>query len=468
MFQLINKFCQNTKTNQKKDIPIKEKKNSNPDFQDFCDIDDFVELTLDDSFEREQKNHFNDCNKKKFLNDLSKSIFTIILDSRKNKNNNFFNIINSSESKEKYDKSFSIDIDELFLYNDFNMEKNDIQKFVIEFYLIKNENKKKPKISELVEKWKFSFKLNDNDEEMNNKSFDINYLKNKILLLKKSIISYSRILPLYQYILSNKNNEDYSIDFKFYHNHLKRKGSFSNNPSGNVLLKNSNLFSFKMNIKFYSEKEIKNIFEETEKYIDIIDKYGKKKKSLSFHKPMNPNNDFESINNNINNNNPINNNKKAYSNEIKACPTDININKNKDIDNFSESSSLVLNIYENNYEENKINNKILELSKKNKKQENNIKDKNYICCTRKCSNFSNSYETEDCTIMNSELKINDNKEEKKFFPIIQKKLTITKKNNKEINNIIKEYNLLKEMMQKMPSFSNIKTQKLITYSDIFE
>ena len=470
MFQLMNKFFQKTKTNQKTNISIKEN-DSNSSFQDFCNIDDFEELTLDDSFDKDQKpkpkkNYFNDCNQKQFVNELSKSICSIILDSRKSKNNNYISINNNSDSNKKSnDKSFSIDIDELFLYNDFNIEKNDIQKFVIEFYLIKSANNKKIKINELVEKWKFSYKLN-NTEEMSNKNIDINYLKKKILLLKKSIISYSRILPLYQYILSNKNKEDFSIDFKFYHNNSKRKSSFLNNPSGNVLLKNSNLFSFKMNIKYYSEKEIKKIFNETEKYIDEIDKYANKKKSLSFHKPANAKNGLESLNNIKNNNNPLNNDKKDYPNEIKTCPTFGNIKKKNDIDNFSESSSsFVLNIQENKYDENKINSISPELNKQNKKNESNMKDNNDNCCIRKCSIFSNSYETtEDC---NSEIKINENKETN-IFPNITKKLAIKKKNNKEINNIIKEYNLLKEMMQKMHSFSDIKTQKLIIYSDISE
>ena len=155
------------------------------------------------------------------MNDFAKNIFSIILDSRKDKNNhNLVNTSNNSDFNKEYDeKSFSIDIDDLFLYNDFSKDKSDIQKFVMEFYLIKNK-----KIKTLVEKWKISYKLNDDNETINNN--EINYLKNKISILKKSIMSYSRILPLYQYIkLANEEN-DYSIDFKFYNNNSKKKDNF--------------------------------------------------------------------------------------------------------------------------------------------------------------------------------------------------------------------------------------------------
>ena len=77
--------------------------------------------------------------------------------------------------------------------------------------------------------------------------------------------------------------------------------------------------------------------------------------------------------------------------------------------------------------------------------------------------FSNSYETtEDCTPRNSEIKSNEKKETK-----ISPYLLANKKNSK-INNIIKEYNLLKDLMQNLPNFNNIKTKKFITYTDAFE
>ena len=462
MLKLLNKIYQNTITDNKKQTSCVFKFNKKPIVKEYNEFNDFIDITKDKSFDEinAKDKTFYDCNKNEFLNEFAKGIFTTILDSRKNKINNIINFnnnLNSNSNKSK-DNSFNIDIDDLFLYNDFYQNKNEIQKFVIEFYLIKNINNKK--IKELVEKWKFSYK--NNIEKKNNNNIDINYLKNKIMILKKSIISYSRLLPLYKYIINSEETKDYSIDFKFYQNHSKKKGAFLNHPSGDVSLKNSNLFSFKMNIKYYSEKEIKNIFNETEENFDINTK-NKKKNALSFHKSN------QSIINNIKNvNNPIN--YELNDNEIKACQTTINYNKINELD---ESPPFFLNIQEYNREENNnknTNNISIEFDKpiENKNNNKNLNEgNNDNSCKRKCSYASNSYETtEECTPINSELKINENKEIKALSPI--KKFMSNKKNHKEINNILKEYNFLKEMMQKSPSYIDIKSKKLMTYKDVFE
>lgn len=457
MFKLFNDIIQNKNTYIKsKNVSDKDAPNSF--LNDLCESDDFEDLTLE-SLEQSnnQKKIKNNYNKKDFLNDFAKNIFSIILDSRKDKNNhNLVNTSNNSDFNKEYDeKSFSIDIDDLFLYNDFSKDKSDIQKFVMEFYLIKNK-----KIKTLVEKWKISYKLNDDNETINNN--EINYLKNKISILKKSIISYSRILPLYQYIkLANEEN-DYSIDFKFYNNNSKKKGQFLNKPSGRVSLKNSNLFSFKLNIKYYSEKEIKYIFDETRD-----DEQNKHRfKSLSFNRKKSTLNQHESINDN-NEANPINKENDNYINKVKTCEIEVN-NKIKEIDSFS-NSSFILSIQDNDKEENKnilnlnLNSQIgITLNKKNHKDNNEYLNK------RKCSNFSNSYEmTEDCTPRNNESKLYDNKDIKKISSM-NKKAILNKSNNKEIKNIFKEYNILKEMMQNFSSNIIFKNKKLMTYLDVFE
>ena len=459
MFKLFNDIIQNKNTYVKSKT-ISEKEAPNSFLNDFCESDDFEDLTLE-SLEQSNKPKkiINNYNKKDFLNDFAKNIFSIILDSRKDKNNhNLVNTSNNSDFTKEYDdKSFSIDIDDLFLYNDFYKDKNDIQKFVMEFYLIKN--KKNKKIKTLVEKWKISYKLNDDNETINNN--DMNNLKNKISILKKSIITYSRILPLYHYIkLANEEN-DYSIDFKFYNNNLKKKGEFLNKPSGNVSLKNSNLFSFKLNIKYYSEKEIKNIFDETGEDEQNRHRF----KSLSFNQKKSTLNQFETIINN-NETNPINKENDNYINKVKTCQIEVN-NKIKEEDSFT-NSSFILSIHDNDKEENKnilnlnLNSQIENaLNKKNKDNDENL-------CKRKCSNFSNSYEmTEDCTPRNNESKLYDNKDIKKI-PSMSKKTTLNRSNNKEVNNIFKEYNILKEMMQNYSSNIITKNKKLMTYMDVFE
>ena len=472
MLKLLNIIYQNKTTEHKKQKSCIFKNNKEPIIKEDNEFDDFIDITKDKSFEKNNtiEKTFYDCNKNEFLNEFAKGIFTTILNSRKNKNSNIININNNlNNSKKNNENSFCIDIDDLFLYNDFYQNKTEIQKFVIEFYLIKNIKNKT--IKELVEKWKFSYK--NNIEKKNNNNIDINYLKKKIVILKKSIISYSRLLPLYNYIINSEDKKDYSIDFKFYHNYSKKKGAFTNVPSGDVSLKNANLFSFKMNIKYYSEKEIKNVFNETEEIIGINTKNIKKKVSLSFHKS-----NQSIINNNKNVNNPINYEQNDNINEIKTCQTTINNNKINELD---ESPPFFLNIEEYNREEknnkinnNKINNNKINNNKnnislefdktiENKNNNKNINEgNNDISCKRKYSIASTSYETtEECTPINSELKINENKEINSLPQI--KKFMPNKKNKKEVNNILKEYNFLKEMMQKSPSFIDIKIKKLMTY-----
>ena len=440
MFKLINKFYPNKKINHKTNSPNIFNEESNLKLKNTFKIDDFVVIEKENSFENKikQNNNHIDCDKIELLKNFMKSLLTTVLDSRKDNNLNNSGTINNFT-----EKSFNKIIDDIFLCDDYFQNKNDV----------------------LVEKWKFSYKLNNYNDSITN-DLDINYLKSKALVMHKSIITYSRLLPLYQYIL-NKNNNDYSIDFKFYHNNVTKKGIFSNKPSGNVLLKNSILFSFKMNIKYYSQKEIKKIFNETEDYFGYIDI---KNKSLSFHKTKpKVKIEFEKINDL--NNNPINENTNNCLNEIKTCSTDLNNNKIKDIDTFSDSSSFFLNIHDFNKEENQtinISSNFEEIKENdNKKIENQLKDYNDNTSKRKYSIFSNSYETtEDYTPRNSDLKAKESKDNKIFSDNI-KKFMIHKKDSK-VNNILKEYNLLKDLIQKIPDFNNIKTRKLNTYIDIFE
>ena len=246
MFSILKKLYPTKKvTNHKKNTSLIFNDNSNPFLFEFLGGDNFPETAKDKSFETKNNraNYFHDCNEKEFLNTFGKTIISTILKSRKDNKKNLINISNNSSN----DKLFGFDINDLFMYNDISQLKNGIQKYVIEFYLIKNEGNKT--INELVEKWKISYNLNQ-QKEVNNNKYDFNFLKNKILILKKSIITYSRLLPLYQYIQNNEDSKNYSIDFKFYSKTSNKKGVFRIKPSGNITLKNSDLFSFKMNLKY--------------------------------------------------------------------------------------------------------------------------------------------------------------------------------------------------------------------------
>ena len=124
-------------------------------------------------------------------------------------------------------------------------------------------------------------------------------------------------------------------------------------------------------------------------------------------------------------------------NDIKTCQTEINNDTIKNIETFSDSSSFTLNIYDYNNEGDKNKYIINEKIKENKIFGNLSKENKENLCTRKCSIFSNSYETtEECTPRNSESKINENKETKTVSNF-SKKIINNKNNNKQINNILK-------------------------------
>ena len=311
--QMITNLKKNLKNN--KNISSLFNYDSNPSVKTSSTMEDFMDIT-------EELIGHDYHEKKQLLKEFIENIVSIIFESRKEKTNNEFSLNtskNSEISNNDFDnKSFNPELDDLFLYNDFYQDKNVVQKFVIEFYLIKKQGDKK--IKELVEKWKLTYSLNKDNNEPNNNQNILSF-KNKINIYNKSIISYTRLLPLYQFNHSIKDKNDYFLDFKFYQNKSKIKGKFSEKPSGNVIMKNSDLFDFKLNIKYYNLNELKNIFEQNEENEDIY-KHNKIR-SLSLHKTKFNLKGFESINELSNDNNPINNinNDEKF---IKTCNTEIN------------------------------------------------------------------------------------------------------------------------------------------------
>ena len=449
----LNVIIQNEKTFPKTHTSVMSNENSNQNIKGFSIIDDFIDITKE-SF-NETDNNFN---KKEIMKEFSKEIINIILDSRKDKNKNSF----LNDGKTNLENCFSVDINELFLYDNLCNKKNDIEKFTIEFYLTKNKNNKKS--SELIEKWKFSYKLNnDENSEENFNNCNSNKIKKSFMLLKKSIINYTRLLPLYNHIY-NKDKNGYSIEFKFYHNKIKNKDVFFDKDFKKVSFINKDLFSFKLNIKYISRKEINNIINESNKIendMEIL--YQKNIKSLSFHQAKPLLKGFENINYFSNDNNPINENNSF--NRIKACQTEINNDLIKQIDLNSSSSSLYLNICDEEIE--KYNNRDISLNINKKQKENKLNfDKEIESIRkRKFSTLSNSNEmTEDCTPRNNETKVNEIHHTKKSS-FINKNVMIYRKDNKEVNNIIKEYTLLMSMMKESPKFGNIKVKKLMRFND---
>ena len=438
---MLTKFITNLTKNfkTKKNTSSLFNNDSNPLNKISSISDDFIDITKDSVQNNfNQKLFSSNSNQKDLLNNFIKNITSIIFDSRRQKINDsgLNKSINSNKTNTSInsnDNSFNLEIDDLFLYDDYYQEKKDFQKLIIEFYLTKKTDKKIT-IRELVEKWKLSYNSeNDNSNDKNN----LQKIKNKMTLYIKSIISYSRLLPLYQYIISNDNN-NYSIDFKFYQNDSNKKGKFSHKFTGNVLLKNQDIFNIKTNIQYYTLKELNNIFEQKEKKEIDINKPDKIK-SLLFNEKY----EFEDLNELSKDNKNINNKLNNDENFTQSDKNEI-----KDLIHDSNNSSFCL-IFDSQEEKNEFL---------------NIKD---TMSKRKFSSLSNGYETtEDCSPRNSYMKNNyrtydNNNEETISLNSNSTNKSFIKTQNNKINTILKEYTNVRDMIENLNSNIYIRTNKFI-------
>ena len=441
---MLTKFITNLTKNfkTKKNTSSLFNNDSNPINKISSISDDFIDITKDSVQNNfNQKLFSSNSNQKDLLNNFIKNITSIIFDSRRQKINDsgLNKSINSNKTNKSInsnDNSFNLEIDDLFLYDDYYQEKKDFQKLIIEFYLTKKTDKKIT-IRELVEKWKLSYNSeNDNSNDKNN----LQKIKNKMTLYIKSIISYSRLLPLYQYIISNDNN-NYSIDFKFYQNDSNKKGKFSHKFTGNVLLKNQDIFNTKTNIQYYTLKELNNIFEQKEKKEIDINKPDKIK-SLLFNEKY----EFEDLNELSKDNKNINNKLNNDENFTQSDKNEI-----KDLIHDSNNSSFCL-IFDSQEEKNEFL---------------NIKD---TMSKRKFSSLSNGYETtEDCSPRNSYMKNNyrtydNNNEETISLNSNSTNKSFIKTQNNKINTILKEYTNVRDMIESLNSNIHIRTNKFINYA----
>ena len=441
---MLTKFITNLTKNfkTKKNTSSLFNNDSNPINKISSISDDFIDITKDSVQNNfNQKLFSSNSNQKELLNNFIKNITSIIFDSRRQKINDSglnksLNSIKTNTSINSNDNSFNLEIDDLFLYDDYYQEKKDFQKLIIEFYLTKKTDKKIT-IRELVEKWKLSYNSeNDNSNDKNN----LQKIKNKMTLYIKSIISYSRLLPLYRYIISNDNN-NYSIDFKFYQNDSNKKGKFSHKFTGNVLLKNQDIFNIKTNIQYYTLKELNNIFEQKEKKEIDINKPDKIK-SLLFNEKY----EFEDLNELSKDNKNINNKLNNDENFTQSDKNEI-----KDLIHDSNNSSFCL-IFDSQEEKNEFL---------------NIKD---TMSKRKFSSLSNGYETtEDCSPRNSYMKNNyrtydNNNEETISLNSNSTNKSFIKTQNNKINTILKEYTNVRDMIESLNSNIYIRTNKFINYA----
>ena len=264
-----------------------------------------------------------------------------------------------------------------------------------------------------------------------------------MILYIKSIISYSRLLPLYQYNKSNCNKY-YSIDFKFYQNDSNKKGKFNHKFTGNVFLKNQDVLNIKTNIQYYTLKELKNIFENNEKKGIHLNTSNNIKSLLFNEKKFDD--AYENLNELPKENNNIKNNLNNDENFTQSDKNEI-----KDFLHDSNNSSFCL-IFDSKEEKNKYL---------------NLKD---TMSKRKFSSLSNGYETtEDCSPRNSYMKNNyrtydnNNEETISLNSNLTKKSFIKTENNK-INNFLKEYTNVKDMIENLNSKIFVRTDKFINYA----
>ena len=261
-----------------------------------------------------------DLNNNAKFKDFILTIFRIIFNTR-NQSSEFY-----SKSKQNLKgSSFQFDLEELIEYDNLGISNNnDKKKYFIDFYLIKNDNNQDKKSlnsayiydnqSLLVERWKLKYK-DKRKKENNIKNFDA-YFNKKIKIIEKSVVEYTRLLPLYNI---SKNNEKYSINFKF--TPPNKKKFIDKNSTFKIKLTDDNIFSFKLSIKYLKIKpdNIDEYFKKNSFDFDIISSIKSRKRFLSesFHKKSSAQllNNIDEDNNNKDKE-KANNNEKEYNNNI--------------------------------------------------------------------------------------------------------------------------------------------------------
>ena len=373
----------------------------------------------DNDFEIIESPDLNDINNKDLNNkfhDFITLIFKIIFNSR-NQSSQFFS---KSKSKKnvKIDNSFQIEFEDLTEYDN-SGKKN----YFIDFYLNKkdrhylyNNTMLNDKNKLFVERWKIKYK--DEIKNKNNiKNLDL-YLNKKLKIIEKSVVTYSRILPVFNI----SKQENISTGFEFCPKVKKKLGSKSNTKK--IKLINDNMFSFKLSIKYLKpeviEKFIKGNFSEI----------GDNVRRSSFNKELTPH--FLFMNEDKANESPNNNN------DFRRLSYDYNTQKY-------------------------INSKIEE---KNSDSDCENYD-NYDLVIKESDSGHNIKNTENKNVINSKenisekSKINKNKKSRKYRN--KENLQNIEIKNSVVKSIVQDYKHLRKIVQIMPNYGNINNKKLTTF-----
>ena len=189
---------------------------------------------------------------KQNLNSLIRNIHNIIFDSRDYRNNF---CIKSKKNLDLSNNGFVIGLDEALMdKNDF-LENNKItnkisiekRNYILEFYLINPKNKNR---TILVEKWKMGYIIKDNNNN------NLIFVKKKFDIIEKTIITLTRVLPLYNLLKTKK----YIIEFKSFQDNKKKSQRFNKKPSSMELFY-PEFFDLKIKIEYLNKNEIISDFE---------------------------------------------------------------------------------------------------------------------------------------------------------------------------------------------------------------
>ena len=406
-------------------------------------------------------NNFNHENVK--LQNFFVNIFKIIFSSR-NIRSGF-----SSKSKKNLDNSsFTYDIEDLIEYDNLKAHDNRKKKYVIEFYLYEKDNednmikskriKDKPKI--LVERWKIKYKEDFIPlDVVDNKETFINYdlfLKKKMKIIEKNIISYSRVLPLFNILKEDK----YYIDFKF--NPIKKNHKMKfvdENATKTINLISDEMFCFKLEIEYMNIKpdNINMFFDKIDTDFVIIPSNKSRKRFLS------------------------DDHKKSSSQLLKNLEQkdkdNIDDNSDEENDNNDNYKNRRRLSFEDNYY-NKNYNPNFEEENQSSSEDNLslvITETNNDTCQTSSDNHKNSENSRKMTDNNNPInnkqdafsKIKTYREKSKNILAKDKKRDKLKNidfsENSYTFKIIKDYKIARQMLELLPNFGKINNKRLFTF-----
>ena len=408
----------------------------------------FEVLTYSSSNEIPYINNSNIKNKESCSEDILKQKLVSLI---RNIHNIIFDSRNYKKNIDISSNGFIVGLDEALMdKNDF-LENNKItnkvsfekKNYILEFYLINPKNKNK---SILVEKWKMGYI--EQDKNISN----INYINKKFDIIEKSIITLTRVLPLFNLL----KTKEYIIEFKSFQDSKKKAQHFHKKPSS-IELVYPELFDLKVKIDYLNKNEIISYFDDNlvKTNIEIRNRVA----SVDINKLLQKNLTIEKNENLMIKQNS--NRKSTF--DIQNIINDIIQNNNPGLESSSSDYENCNEVFEdNNKIQTNLNKKDLNLSclsqykteyctPRDKNNKNNI-DNNL---EKNSKNFINTHFNE-----NLKNTININMKEANNINNVNNINIVSNINNIKIKNIIGTFQRCKELIDKCPDFDAFNKDKL--------